>query len=297
MCFWGEAACQLAPEIAAPQSSLITQHNSSLPPLGSVSFTWVELTARKPGSMVLFTPPALVNVSPSSAFFSVDLPMVMMLPLEKKGLASGLELLYRDNHLVVVNKPGGLLSVPGRGPTKQDCVVNRLKGLIPSCIGQPAVHRLDMATSGLMVLALTTETHAALSRQFALRQVHKKYFALLEGIPGKEGGEIELAFRLDPQNRPYQVYDPVQGKTGLTRWRLLSSHQKISRVEFTPLTGRTHQLRLHAAHAQGLGCPIVGDPLYGTGREGDQLMLHAVLLAFVHPASGKKVSFTSDPSF
>lgn len=230
------------------------------------------------------------NANPSSASCSAVL-VTEMAP------AANLDILYRDSHLVVVNKPGGLLSVPGRGPDKQDCVVNRLKALTPSCLAQPAVHRLDMATSGLMVLALTAASHVALSRQFAERQVDKKYIALLDGVPKEQSGEIQLAFRLDPNNRPHQVYDPVQGKIGISRWRLLSSENKISRVEFIPFTGRTHQLRVHAAHALGLSCPIIGDPLYGKGREGDQLMLHATQLAFFHPSSEQRVLFTSAPPF
>jgi tRNA pseudouridine32 synthase/23S rRNA pseudouridine746 synthase len=196
-----------------------------------------------------------------------------------------LHIVYADGLLVVVDKPGGLLSVPGRGPDKQDCVVNRVKKMFPGCIDQPAVHRLDMATSGLMVLALTSESHRHLSIQFADRLVEKKYEALLEGKVAEEKGEITLAFRLDPENRPRQIYDPVQGKTGSTRWQRLKTMDTITRVAFTPLTGRTHQLRLHAAHELGLGCPIVGDSLYGSGRQGDPMLLHATFLAFTHPGS------------
>lgn len=217
--------------------------------------------------------------------------------MTEMGATGHIEILHRDSHIVVVSKPGGLLAVPGRGPDKQDCVVNRLKNLIPDCIAQPAVHRLDMATSGLMVLALTTTAHAHLCRQFAERQVDKKYIALLDGLLKGQGGEIKLAFRLDPDNRPYQIYDPEQGKMGITRWRLIGHAEGMSRVEFTPVTGRTHQLRVHAAHELGLHCPIVGDPLYGRGLEGDSLMLHATQLAFYHPASGQRISFTSLPPF
>ncbi|MCI5138389.1 MAG: RluA family pseudouridine synthase, partial [Candidatus Electrothrix sp. AR1] len=188
-----------------------------------------------------------------------------------------LEIIFADQQLVVVNKPGGLLAVPGRGPDKQDSVVSRLKAQFPDAIDQPAVHRLDMATSGLMLLALTTEAHRHLSCQFSQRQVDKIYIALLDGAVTEESGEIELRFRLDPENRPYQVYDPVQGKNGITRWRRLalsgtlfgSEARPNTRIEFTPLTGRTHQLRLHAAHPSGLGCPIIGDSLYGSGKMGD----------------------------
>lgn len=204
-----------------------------------------------------------------------------------------LDIVYSDAHIVVVDKPGGLLAVPGRGPDKQDCVVSRVKQYFSSCIDQPAVHRLDMATSGLMVLALTTAAHRELSRQFSQRLVRKKYIALLDGVVAAEQGEITLAFRLDPDNRPWQVYDPVHGKTGITRWRRLQVCGSRTLVEFVPLTGRTHQLRLHAAHELGLGVPILGDSLYGTGQEGDPMGLHAARLSFMHPASGKLREFSS----
>jgi tRNA pseudouridine32 synthase/23S rRNA pseudouridine746 synthase len=204
---------------------------------------------------------------------------------------------FRDRSLVVVEKPGGLLAVPGRGPERQDCVVARLRRLAPEMIDQPAVHRLDMATSGLMVLAVTTEARRHLGRQFETRQVDKRYVALLEGIVEGNAGEIRLAFRLDPDNRPYQVYDPVHGRIGITRWRILAREDGRTRVEFTPLTGRTHQLRLHAAHPLGLGCPIAGDHLYGNGCDGGSMLLHATYLAFRHPVSGETLEFSSPPPF
>ncbi|MDD2464656.1 MAG: RluA family pseudouridine synthase [Desulfobulbus sp.] len=208
-----------------------------------------------------------------------------------------IEVLYQDQDLVVVNKPGGLLAVPGRGPDKQDCVTARVRRLIPECIAQPAVHRLDMDTSGLMVLGLTVESHRHLSGQFAERRVAKRYLALLTGKVMEEAGEIQLRFRLDPQNRPYQVYDPVQGKLGITQWQRRTVVAGQSLIEFTPLTGRTHQLRLHAAHPLGLGHPIVGDRLYGSGQRGDTLCLHAAWLQFFHPASGALMRFSSIAPF
>ncbi len=204
-----------------------------------------------------------------------------------------LNILYADEHLVVVEKPGGLLAVPGRGPDKQDCVTNRIKRMFPGCIAQPAVHRLDMATSGLMVLALTKAAHKHLSRQFADRLVQKGYEALLEGRVSEERGEIALAFRLDPANRPWQVYDPVHGKMGITRWQRLEISDATTRVALTPLTGRTHQLRLHAAHELGLGCPVIGDSLYGSGRQGEPMLLHATFLSFVHPDSSNRLEWRS----
>ncbi len=208
-----------------------------------------------------------------------------------------LDIIRQDPDFVVVNKPGGLLAVPGRGADKQDCVTRRVRRMFHGCIAQPAVHRLDMATSGLMVVALTDHAHKTLNRQFAERRVGKRYVALLEGIPEREKGTITLAFRLDPENRPCQVFDPVQGKTGTTRYRVMSFQGNRTRVEFFPETGRTHQLRLHSSHVLGLGCPIVGDALYGTGQDGDAMLLHAAGLQFDHPVSGERLCFVSVPPF
>ncbi len=207
-----------------------------------------------------------------------------------------LDIVHQDSAIVVVNKPSGLLSVPGRGPEMQDSVVSRLKTAFPDCIEQPSVHRLDMDTSGLLVLALTKEAQRHLAMQFEQRLVEKKYIALLDGIIEEEAGTIELAFRLDPNNRPHQVYDPVQGKLGTTHWQKLGTKNGQTLVEFKPLTGRTHQLRLHAAHEFGLGCPIVGDRLYGSGTAPGQLKLHATYLSFNHPETNVQLCFESSPT-
>lgn len=208
-----------------------------------------------------------------------------------------MKIIHIDPHFVVIDKPSGLLSVPGRGEAMRDCVTERIKTLFPGCIDQPAVHRLDMDTSGLMVVARTKEAHKNLSRQFAGRQVEKHYIALVEGRLHRQEGEISLPFRLDPDNRPYQIHDPVHGKMGVSRWRLLGIEGERSRVEFTPLTGRTHQLRLHAAHPLGLSAPIVGDRLYGTGKLPGEMLLHAARLAFCHPESGQRMTWESQPLF
>ena len=216
-------------------------------------------------------------------------------PLLKEML--GLDILYLDQEIVVVNKPAGLLSVPGRGEDKQDCVVNRVKRLYPDCIENPAVHRLDMDTSGILVLALTKESQRFLSMEFEGRHVHKKYTALLDGILRSSGGALALPFRLDPENRPYQVYDPVQGRMCITLWKRISVYNGKTLVEFTPLTGRTHQLRISSASPKGLGIPIVGDRLYGTREEGQRLMLHAGYISFTHPWSKEKIEFKVDVPF
>ncbi|MGI6657241.1 MAG: RluA family pseudouridine synthase [Desulfobulbus sp.] len=206
-----------------------------------------------------------------------------------------LSILYQDQAVVVVDKPGGLLSVPGRGADKQDSVSERLRTCFPGCIRQPAVHRLDMDTSGLMVLALTAAAHRHLSAQFAAGRVGKRYLAILDGETREVGGEIRLPFRLDPEDRPRQIYDPQQGRWGVSLWRRLGLLSGLSLVEFIPLTGRTHQLRLHASHARGLGCPIVGDRLYGSGRPGEPLLLHAAWLRFIHPVTGQVMLLHSAP--
>ena len=220
----------------------------------------------------------------------------------------GLNILYKDDFIVVVNKPSGLLSVPGRGIEKQDCVVNRLKTLFPECIAQPAVHRLDMETSGLMVLALDKDAHRELNRQFENRKVYKEYIALVDGkLLGKnQQGSMKLYFRLDVENRPHQIWDSVNGKEAITQWQVLGiqkyfapdgTSRYVSRVLFIPHTGRTHQLRLASADAHGFGMPIIGDSLYGARLPNERLMLHAHLLEFVHPVTGKKMRFQSPPDF
>lgn len=215
----------------------------------------------------------------------------------------GLEILYRDEHIVVVNKQSGVLSVPGRGPEKADCIEARFKLLFPQCeLNQPAVHRLDMETSGIMILALKKEAHKAMNMMFEQRQVHKTYIALLDGVfHGPAEGRIELKFRLDIDNRPHQIYDEVYGKLGITDYKKIGVEKyknpvsgktkNVTRIEFFPQTGRTHQLRLHSSNPRGLGIAIVGDTLYGQPEPGEKLMLHAKEITFNHPVTGEKMHF------
>lgn len=208
-----------------------------------------------------------------------------------------LDIVHEDLEFVVVDKMSGMLSVPGRGPDKTDCVSNRVRILYPGCPEQPAVHRLDMDTSGLMVVARTPAAHRELSIQFIRRKTRKRYVALLQGELKQESGVLELPFRLDIDNRPMQIYDPIHGKMGITHWKRLSLENGMTRVAFRPVTGRTHQLRVHAAHDRGLGIPIVGDPLYGQGTGPGQLKLHATELAFQHPSTKEELVFRSRARF
>lgn len=224
----------------------------------------------------------------------------------------GLKIIYRDQNILVVEKPSGLLSVPGRGPDKQDCVVARAQKLFPQMIKQPSVHRLDMDTSGLMVLAFDEQSHRALNAQFENRLVKKNYVAVLDGVVKEQEGRVELKHRVDLENRPRQILDELYGKVAVTEWKRLrvwtrrdgaGKERKATSVLFAPLTGRTHQLRVAAAFA--LGAPIVGDNLYGLdvagdnlyGREEARLCLHACDLSFAHPVTGQEMSFESPPPF
>jgi len=204
------------------------------------------------------------------------------------------EILYRDEVIVVVNKPTMLLAVPGRGADKQDSVVSRLAVHYP---GIREVHRLDWETSGVMLLARTPEAHRELSRQFREREVTKRYVAMVYGELAEKVGEIALPLRCDWPNRPRQMVDPEQGKPSLTRWRLLTVEAKSSRVELTPVTGRSHQLRVHM---MALGHPILGDRLYASAEalaQAKRLLLHAKQLSFHHPLSGNPLIIESPVPF
>jgi len=190
-----------------------------------------------------------------------------------------------DEWLVIVDKPVGLLSVPGRHARLRDSVQVRLRRRWPEA---KLAHRLDLDTSGLLVVAKDEPTYVALQRRFALREIEKRYVAILDGEVTGDGGVIELALRVDLDDRPRQIHDPVHGKPATTAWRVLARAPGRTRVALTPHTGRSHQLRVHAAHALGLGVPIVGDRLYG--RPDDRLYLHAEALAFVHPVTGQTIT-------
>lgn len=208
-----------------------------------------------------------------------------------------MQVIHEEPEFVVVVKSSGLLSVPGRGLQNLDCVGERVKALYPGCIEQPTVHRLDMDTSGLLVVARSKEVHRNISIQFQEREVNKRYIAVLDGELDGEVGRVELPFRLDIYDRPHQIYDPIHGKLGITHWKKIQVKDGQTRIEFTPITGRTHQLRVHAASKHGLGIPIVGDPLYGTGTGPGLMKLHACYLSFTHPRTGEILEFYSEPLF
>ena len=210
------------------------------------------------------------------------------------GLCEGL--VYVDEHLVVMDKPAGLLAVPGRGEDKQDCLSARAQALWPDAL---VVHRLDMATSGLFLMGRGLHVQRVLSRAFAQREVDKRYEAVVAGDLGPVGsrGEIDLPLAADWPNRPRQKVDPVHGRASTTRWEVLARDAGGTRLALEPVTGRTHQLRVHL---QAIGHPILGDALYAppqVQRAAPRLLLHACALQLAHPASGEPLSFVSAAPF
>lgn len=204
-----------------------------------------------------------------------------------------LDILYEDDYLLVINKPEGMLSVPGKGDV--DSVYQRLSILYPEATGPIIVHRLDMATSGLLLAAKTKEAHQNLQAQFKNRTIQKRYIALLEGEVPQDEGEIRLPLCPDPLDRPRQIVSEEFGKPAFTRYRVLERTSGKTLIAFYPQTGRTHQLRVHAAHPLGLHCPILGDELYG--RKAERLYLHAEYLAFTHPIIFERIEIRAKIPF
>ncbi len=201
-------------------------------------------------------------------------------------------LIHDDDQILIVDKPAGLLSVPGRGEDRADCLIARLRVAFPTVL---LVHRLDMDTSGVMVFALTSHAQRHLGQQFERRQVKKSYLARLSGRLQPREGTVDQPLMVDWPNRPRQMIHP-EGRPAQTGWRVIRSDDDETRVRLNPLTGRSHQLRVHMAH---LGHPILGDPLYATGAAADfpRLMLHAETLRLRHPESNVTMTFSAAVPF
>ena len=204
-----------------------------------------------------------------------------------------IETVYEDDALLVINKPAELLSVPGKNV--EDSVYYRMKQRFPDASGPLIVHRLDMSTSGLMLIAKTKEVHKILQSQFINRRIKKRYVALLDGIVEAESGTIDLPIRVDLDDRPRQLVCYEYGKNAQTEWKVVERIGSKTKVYFHPITGRTHQLRLHAAHPMGLNTPIVGDDLYG--NKASRLHLHAEMIEFIHPDSKEWMVVQVDAAF
>lgn len=219
----------------------------------------------------------------------IDANPLLQNPAEGKEL----EIVYQDDAMVVINKPAEFLSVPGK--TITDSVYSRMQAMFPNSNSPLIVHRLDMATSGLIVIALTKDAHKALQQQFINRTAEKRYVALLDGIAKQDHGEINLPMRVDLDDRPRQLVCYEHGKPALTKWQVLERKDGKTKVYYYPKTGRTHQLRIHSAHQNGMNMPIVGDDLYG--QKANRLHLHAQYLGLNHPVTGEPMVFEVDADF
>jgi tRNA pseudouridine32 synthase/23S rRNA pseudouridine746 synthase len=204
-----------------------------------------------------------------------------------------IEIVYEDEVLAVINKPAEFLSVPGK--MISDSVYQRVKALYPKATGPLIVHRLDMSTSGLMLIAKNEETYVKLQSQFIKRTIKKRYVALLDGVLEENEGFVDLPLRVDLDDRPRQLVCYEHGKQAHTKWVKIKTKNNQTLVYFYPITGRTHQLRVHASHGLGLNLPIVGDDLYG--KKGDRLHLHAEQITFIHPISKEEMTFTNEADF
>ena len=204
-----------------------------------------------------------------------------------------LNIVYEDQWLLIINKPAGMLSVPGK--ERQTSIYDLAREAYPEAEGPMIVHRLDMATSGLLIIAKDKKTHQHLQAQFKNRSIRKKYIALLDGIVPEDEGTIELSLCPNPLDRPRQMVDTQYGKPAITYYQVLERTDKYTRIAFYPHTGRTHQLRVHAAHPSGLHCSIIGDELYG--KKDKRLYLHAESIEFTHPVNGQSMCITEKADF
>lgn len=202
-----------------------------------------------------------------------------------------LKVLHEDHEIAVIDKPAGLLSVPGKGAHLADCLIARVQQVFPQAL---LVHRLDRDTSGVMVFGLTKHAQRHLSMQFEKRQTKKTYVARLSGLLTPKTGTVDLPLIVDWPNRPLQMVDHENGKEAITEWRVVRQRDGETRVRLFPRTGRSHQLRVHML---SLGHPIIGDPLYGDGAAAPRMMLHAEQLRLNHPDGGRGHSFTAKCPF
>lgn len=202
-----------------------------------------------------------------------------------------LSILYQDDQLLALDKPSGLLSVPGKGAHLAECLLSRAEEKFPTA---RMVHRLDMDTSGVMIFALTREAQGNLGKQFERRKTSKTYIADVEAIPAEDSGLIDLPLRCDWPNRPLQMVCWEEGKASQTRWEVIERHNQHARLKLTPITGRSHQLRVHLKE---IGHPILGDPFYGDETLAPRLLLHAQSLTIHHPDDGREITFTAPCPF
>lgn len=281
-----------AGECAAPKL-LQYAYLSGLSPIAMAEFWWGESPKTEIRHHGYYYPSCRGKCEPILRHMLQGLN-VEPAPSERYSLSQNMpEILFEDQWLLVLHKPEGVLSVPGK--SEEQLIYSLLRARYPEATGPLVVHRLDMATSGLLLAAKTQEVHRHLQAQFENRSIKKRYIALLDGILPEEEGVIDLPICPDYLDRPRQMVNEELGKTAITRYQVMDRRNGQTRIAFFPLTGRTHQLRVHAAHPLGLNCPIVGDELYG--RKAERLYLHAEYLEFIHPVSGQRMVIEKKAEF
>lgn len=281
-----------AGECAAPKLfQYAFQHG--MKPIAIAEFWWGQAPnaeVRKHGN---FYPACRGKCEPILAHMLEGMDMDKNPMLENPALGKEIETVYEDDSMVVINKPAEFLSVPGKNI--KDSVYTRMKQKYPEATGPVIVHRLDMSTSGLMLIAKTKESHEKLQMQFIKRKIKKRYIALLDGLVKEDSGTIDLPLRVDLDNRPQQLVCYEHGKAARTVWEIADRKDGKTRIYFYPISGRTHQLRVHASHASGLNTAIIGDDLYG--KKAERLHLHAESIEFVHPGTDELMKIQLDPEF
>lgn len=281
-----------AGECAAPKLlEYAYQHGYS--PIALAEFWWGASPKSEVRQHKAFYPACRGKCEPILSHMLQGLAVDANPMLENPAEGKDLPIIFEDDSIIVVNKPAEFLSVPGKQIS--DSVYTRIKEAYPDADGPLIVHRLDMSTSGILILAKTKQAHEYLQRQFIKKTIQKRYIALLNGAIIQKTGAIELPLRVDLDDRPRQMVCYEHGKHAKTEWKVIDVQGNKTRIEFTPITGRTHQLRVHAAHHLGLNTPILGDDLYGT--KSNRLHLHASELTFVHPATKESITINCPAPF
>ena len=281
-----------AGECAAPKLLQFAFLNE-LEPICMAEFWWGDSPKSEVRKHQHFYPACTGKCEPILGHMLDGIELEENLLLKQNSDVDQLEIIYEDNELIVINKPEEFLSVPGI--EIKDSVYFRIKSLYPNATGPLIVHRLDMATSGLLVLALNKESHKALQQQFIKRKIKKRYVALLDGNIKDDKGVINLPLRVDLDDRPRQMVCEEHGKPAKTEYEVIKRKDNKTLVHFYPITGRTHQLRMHASHVLGLNSPIIGDDLYG--KKANRLHLHAEYLELMHPTTKEMMKFQVDANF
>lgn len=267
--------------------------NHNLKPLTLAEFWWGESPKSEVRQHKNYYPACIGKCEPILNWMLTGLEIDENPLLKNPAEGKNIEIIYQDDAIAIINKPHNFLSVPGRHI--QDSVQTRMKTQFPDATGSLIVHRLDMPTSGLMVIALTKRAHKALQKQFIHREINKRYVALLDGKINEKTGLINLPLRGDLHDRPRQIVCAEHGKVAETTWEVIEHINNKTKIYLSPKTGRTHQLRVHCAHLLGLNTPIVGDDLYGKSDE--RLYLHAEKLELNHPITKQRMIFQVEPKF